>query len=119
MENALAPVRSGVGYQPPPSLEAPSDAGGHGASPSSKSWADPICRRGITRTWVGAAGLMSLKATTSSVSITMSAGMSPDEIEQNRQSEIVIVRLGRRDAQVGQAAREVVFSLMKEQGKQP
>src|SRR6266536_2383892 len=42
--------------------------------------------RGTTRTWVGACGLTSRNATTSSVSSTTSAAISPLAIRQNRQA---------------------------------
>jgi hypothetical protein len=57
------------------------------ASDATTADASTMCRRGTTNTCVGACGLMSRNATDRSDSATMSAGMAPATILQNRQSE--------------------------------
>src|SRR3954467_6902860 len=53
---------------------------------SASSAASATCCRGTTRTWTGACGSTSRKATAWSVRATTSAGTSPATIRQNRQS---------------------------------
>src|SRR5439155_8622237 len=59
------------------------------ASSAVTAWALSMCCLGITRTWVGAVGLMSRKAYVSSVDSTSVDGTSPARIRQNRQSSLI------------------------------
>src|SRR3954451_10866059 len=67
---------------PATSATAASSSASDAASAARFRW----CSFGMTRTWVGACGLMSRKASTRSDSWTTSAGISPATMRQNRQS---------------------------------
>src|ERR1700722_11557582 len=67
-------------------LAAVTSAATSSASPGPTAAASAMWRRGTIRTWTGAWGLMSRKATVRSSVRTMSAGTSPATMEQNRQS---------------------------------
>src|SRR5438094_7443327 len=60
-----------------------------GPWPALRSWTEGMCSLGITRTWVGATGRMSSKATISSSRKTSLAGISRAKILQNRQSSAI------------------------------
>lgn len=55
------------------------------ASSSARAATEETCLRGMMRTWVGAWGCRSLKATTSGVERRIWAGASPAAMRQNTQ----------------------------------